>query len=828
MKKNIIVILLIPFLIAILGVVTITSTFNMVDADIASIEWGYRDVEGFKLTNNPDGYLLHAEGVNQRGSEAINNKLKWNVINKYNGEEEHAEIIPDSNGMTHLITKSVGEVIVTCSNEKGNVYRSMTVIIYESGAVLINTDIKLSGSNIDPTLYIGNTDLKDNEEVDSEFKINVTALPNEMMQHLKVIDQSDNFTFDLSTGLLKFNREMAVGKGYLTIGFDDESGVISSTFNFKIVDGINVYTYSDLKYIEENSKVAVLRKSFESVENTFRLNTDGKIMMDNGNPVYKANNVECFGNVNLETSKVKFVKEDLYHFNSTYNCEFIKQWNAQIARLGSKNTISDELYVGLHLTKDLYGNGYTINFHNLTYPTGGSEIVLEDDSVLFVPEVAKDDIFKGPLPFYSLGDHNGMTLIEALGQDNCGILLDGDGITLNDVAVKNCDFGSFYDILNTVGTVIEVMGDDITIKNSHVQNGKQVIRSFSNMNLNIDNCLLEYAKCFLVFTGCNEYIGLNTNRTMDYYNTDGTKSRYTLADYLKAYSMGDNIVNQFLEGNYTNKELMRESLVTMQKGLNNAEHLPEEFKATMTIKDTMFYHASVAAIGSEILFNGPYLYSQIPSKVSELLGLLPTQDGLKIADIKTSNISGISYRSRVDVKGNCKFYNFQTIDLDHNTVDGLDISGLINENITKMVASMGEQYAVEVNIDKFFPIKDYLFRKASPANQIHRADGKQYINVVAAWYGGGTNNNIINFDESNYKSLLGKELEIDLLDSYLDLKNTGNMITYYKNMMLKAVTVVIGTEPFKFRCVRDVDDDDRDLFGKMPNIQELMKNARSE
>ena len=827
MKKNIIVILLIPFLIAILGVVTITSTFNLVDADIAAIEWGYRDVEGFKLTNSANGYVLHAEGVNQRGSEAINNSLKWSVINKNEGEEEHAEI-KVVNNQTYLVTKSAGEVIVTCSNEKGSVYRSMTVLIYETGAVLINTDIKASGSNIDPYIYIGNTDLKEGMEVDAEFKLNVTVLPNEMMKHLKVVSQTDNFTYDISTGIIKFNREIMPGEATLELGFDDESGIISSTFKFKIVDGINVYTYSDLKYISENAKVAVLRKSFESLENTYKLNAEGKITIVDDNPVYKANNVECFGDVDLKTSKVTFTKDTLYHYSTTYNNRFIEQWNKQIAQLGSKNTISDQLYVGLRLQNDLYGNGYTINFHNLTYPSGGSEIVLEDDTVLFVPEPAKEDIFKGPLPFYSLGDHNGMTLIEALGQDNCGLLIDGDGILVDDVTVKNCDFGSFFDILNYVGTVIEVMGDNITIKNSRVQNGKNVIRSFSNMDLMIDNCLLQYAKCFLVMTGCNEFVDLNTNRTMDYYNTDGTMKRYTLNDYLKPYSMGDNLVNQFLEGTFTSKELMRTSLLKLQEGLNNADHLPTEFKSTMTIKDTMFYYASVSSIGSEVLFNGPYLYSQIPSKVSELLGLLPTQDGIKISEIKTNNISGISYRSKVDVVGKCKFYNFQTIDLDHNTVDGLDISGLINENITKMAASIGEQYAVEVNIDKFFPIKDYLYTKASPSRLITRADGKQYINVIAAWYGGGTNNNEINFDAELVKSM-GQEMEIDLLDTYLNLTNTGSMITYYKNMMMKAVTVVIGTEPFKFRCAKenylwDLDENKP----QTPNVQELMKNARSE
>ena len=119
MKRNIIIILLIPFLIAILGVVTMSTTYNMVDADIVSIEWGYRDVEGFKLEKDTLRYILHAEGVNQRGTKAANNKLTWSVTNKNKNEEEHATI-EMKNGMSYLNTKSTGEVYITCQNEKGN------------------------------------------------------------------------------------------------------------------------------------------------------------------------------------------------------------------------------------------------------------------------------------------------------------------------------------------------------------------------------------------------------------------------------------------------------------------------------------------------------------------------------------------------------------------------------------------------------------------------------------------------------------------------------------------------------------------------------------
>ena len=63
-KKNLIVLLLIPFLIALLGVVTINTTFNMIDNDILSIKWDYDDMEGFQLSDTL--YELKATGVNQK------------------------------------------------------------------------------------------------------------------------------------------------------------------------------------------------------------------------------------------------------------------------------------------------------------------------------------------------------------------------------------------------------------------------------------------------------------------------------------------------------------------------------------------------------------------------------------------------------------------------------------------------------------------------------------------------------------------------------------------------------------------------------------------
>ena len=44
--------------------------------------------------------------------------------------------------------------------------------------------------------------------------------------------------------------------------------------------------------------------------------------------------------------------------------------------------------------------------------------------------------------------------------------VDGDNIRVNDVNLKNCDFGDRMANLDTVGTVMEIYGDNVAVTNS--------------------------------------------------------------------------------------------------------------------------------------------------------------------------------------------------------------------------------------------------------------------------------------------------------------------------------------------------------------------------
>ena len=279
---------------------------------------------------------------------------------------------------------------------------------------------------------------------------------------------------------------------------------------------------------------------------------------------------------------------------------------------------------------------------------------------------------------------------------------------------------------------------------------------------------------------------------------------------------GDKLLNKYILSNFDSKEAMKTSLLSMQDAFNNEKVIKDVYKGSMTINDCYFYRSGIASIALETMFNGPFLNAAIPSEVSMILGTLQTQDGKPLDGFKATNVAGVSYPVTVDITGNTRFY-------DYKDVNDVDIEGLINENISAFAASVDPDLAqkVDINIDKIFPIKEYLTKAAGKNGDLLAKDGKTYINIPIAYYGGGLNLSKVTFTDSSMNDNMGNKLTIDLLDSYLSLEK-GSGMTLFKNMMLKAVTVVTGYEPFYFECVKG----NGYLYGETPNVSDLIQNAK--
>ena len=482
------------------------------------------------------------------------------------------------------------------------------------------------------------------------------------------------------------------------------------------------------------------------------------------------------------------------------------------------------MLAGIRVQKDFYGNGYTINLHNLTFPSSTMDVVDSNGNKTTIPALSKDDLYRGPLPFYSLGEHDNMPLIEAFGQDNVGMYVDGSDILVNDVNLKNCDFGNLMSNLDYVGTVLETNGNNITIKNSRLSNGKQVVRSFSSTNVSIVNSMLSNARNFLLTIGSNDYIKADLLKEYEFTLLNGEKITSTINNYLMKSNAGDDTLNAFVIGSFTDKEKMRKAILDIQNALNDESLIKDIYKGSMNIKDTMFYRSGIASIGMDTMFNGPFLESSTPSVVNMLL------TGLNVPYIP-NHVGGMSYPVELNITGKTKFY-------DYKEWNNLDITGLINENISSFVDDAKEMFGVtdadigDISIDTIFPIKSFL--KSSVVTTTS-SDGKVYVNIPIAYYGGGANLSKVTFDTEDLKYDSCKLTVVDLLDKYLSLKgiDPSNVnldkldLAVIKNVMLKCVTIVTGYEPFKFISVNKQGY----LFDegpRAPQALELIKNAQGE
>lgn len=799
-KKNLIILLLIPFVISFLSIVTVNMTFNTFNSDISSIEWDYSDIEAFKIQSTK--YLLQARGVStSQTALAPGNNLVWTVENKDSSITEPLAEITQENSSYYLKALKEGEVIITCSNEKGNVFKKMTGVLYDTGVIIVQPKILSSQTNIDQDIYYGEYDLNNKEKVPAKIEFGLTCFPNNLLESLEIVDISNNIS--VAQNNLDLTVSMTGDLSSLDASFTVRSNIYTtvrpSTYKFKIVeDGVNVYNYDQLLECTNRSKtgeIVVLRKSF----------VDQKTMLSTNQ-----NNVTMFGGSKKDDYDFK---KDVYYFETTYNKEFIRQWNSFAYTNKNYSDVKTTLAAALRIQKDFYGNGYTLNFHNLIYPTQTQTI-----EGITIPVLAPNDIYRGALPYYSLGDPNGLPIVTVYGQDNVGMLIDADNVKVNDVVVLNANTPSSLRFLETVGTVVEVNADNITIENSRISNGRNTLRSFSALNLTLKNSLLSTSLNFLISTGSNEYLKIDENTNHKFTTYSGQTKTANIGTYLnKNYvNTGDEVLNTYLKGTYTDSNLMRKSLEEIQTALDYGnDKISSIYKGSMVVDDVYFYNSGISAICMENQFNGPFLYTASPSEILNKFSFADSFVGKTLIPYTPTNISGISYPVSVEITGKTKFY-------DYKVASDIDLNGLLDENISTMLQEVtGEE--VNFDIDRIFPLKSMLTDNASKNSCIYRYEDENYINVPVAYYGGGINLSTVTYTGELYGDLF-KDLEIDLLENYLSYQSGTSQTNQLMSMMLKSVTVCIGFEPFKFICVNN----DGYLFNESPNINDLIANAKGE
>jgi hypothetical protein len=794
-KKTLVFLLLTPFLAGILTYVSITVLKNTIGVDISDIRWDYGENEGFQLANAP--YTLKATAVYDPSVKlASGNDLVWKVANSDDDSTAHAEIAMGEDGSFNLKTLSLGSIEVTCQNEKGTRSKHFNADIYDQGYIRINPKAASSGRSSSSTRRFGQYDMAYDSLSGPLTPVNAT-IPLDIQASYEGVDaiyllesHTDNVSYE--NGVVTI---LAGGDSQVVFALQDHP-YIQKSFAFSAIEGAyNVYTYDDLlkgtNYSAEGETLC-LQKNFDSLENTY----------EKTNGVYQNqllhDDTRLFGHYDFKKQSADFSK-DYYSFPTTYSHAFIDTYNK-----AQGTSLSIAVKAGLHVQKSFYGNGFLINEHELCYPTHG----VVDPSGLITPDSEKD-YFQGPLPFLSIGAPNA-PIIEAYGQDNCGVYLDGDGITLDDIQLRNCNntIDNLYD-LSYVGTIIDVEGKNNTISHANLSYGRSIVRAYSTDGLILSHDLLSTSREFLMHIGSNTIRTPNTHQNVEIpYGSTTIKS--TFADFYDALDGkeqdADGILTNFTM-NGAGSNGVSGSLTTLnaiQSYLDDTsaylDHGAPVFESEITLDSVYFHQSGLFSIALDSAFNGAYLYNGLPSIISTKL---PSSMNL----VTPEKAGGTSAPVKVIVKGDSRFYDWK----DTATVDA---SALIANNLTA--------YSSTLTIDSFFPMKPLLKDEASAKKMIYTSENKDYLNTMVAYYGGGANLSTIVDQRTSPKDPFGENLEVSFLKAALEGKYLAD--NNYVKILARCVNLATGFHPFNFICNPPVGSSTPAYFGETPSFEDLRKS----
>lgn len=824
-KKNnkvLYILLVIPFVIGLITFVSVKALENTVKADISGIRWDYKDNEAFKVSENP--YLLEAEPiVNEGVILADGNNLIWKAEN-YDTADTNTYARIENNGEDfYLYAMAEGKVKITCQNERGTKNKSFIADIFENGALIINPVIQGSNESVYKTRNYGEYNLKYTEvKKDSYTKVNSYIDISTQVYAYDGVDQSVSVKEKTDNIEYSDNRILIKGSGEASLTLQSTiDPTIQNTFSFNIVDeGVNVYSYNDLLMctnFSTSGEVAVMQVNLESLDNTLIKETNkagGNIYKDE----YLHENTKLFGNFDLKTQEFNFANE-LVEVPTTYNSEFIDQYNKQ-----NNANLTKNFRVGINVKKSFVGNGFTINMHELAYPVHGK---VDVNKKIRVPDYEKDYFF-GPLPYVIIGkeDEYHLPIVKAYGQDNAGMYINGDNITLDDIKLRNTnELNEMYDLLYT-GSVIDVQGKNNTIKNSVVSNGRTIVRAYNADNLNIDNCILKNSGEFIVKAGSNRINRPDESKGV-YISTRGDNSIKVEGNFDEVFNTPytentnsvDYIYNQALFKSTIDSRQAQSALKQVQEYLDNTTGIKNadgsvNYDQTITINDTLFNNSAMFSIGLETSFNGLYLYNGTPSDVKKIFTYIPEQ-----MNVLPDNIGGTSYPVKINLTGKTKFYDWKDI-------SKIDIQFLIEQNFSAILSSIIED--VELQIDQYFPVKPLLYDYIKSRRYIYTTTddtGKQveYINTPIAYYGGGLNLSTVDTSMLNSEVKdLSRDIETDFVEAVLEKKYANDEF----NMLLsQCVISAIGVNPFKFVTNSTVTAGQTPLFfGEVPQFSDIYNN----
>jgi len=563
---------------------------------------------------------------------------------------------------------------------------------------------------------------------------------------LGIIESSKTYGLErrFVLGANTYSEGMAINDSYqLAIKASDASGEVSNVDNSKVKW---VSSDTSVATISDNGVVTVINDgvvtiTVESVYNTV-LNSNVKSSFEITCSKNGMNVKNYDGLVYANENGYEIILMGNIMLADGISSSNYKNYLLNVATKQMDTTADKAYYIGngkadeakirycLEFKEDVYGNGYYIDGDNITRSV--------DDY--------NYSVFNGPLNLVALAyDNSSNSNAKIKAQDNIVFLVKKDGISLNNIELKGCSDSSIIETgqanlgkLDNVGTVLEIVGDNINLNYSRVNNGRTVVRIYGSeyesdsskvvnnpdeykIEVSISNCILSYAREFILKVGSNQLL-----RNESVYGD-------TLSLPSQNASKYEHAAPYFKKGNGDNY------LTTSEKD----DYFIDNYLMTdITLKDSVFYGAGLFCVGFESQFAGLVLHGY-------------DYGSYKFSQMGWGSVAGTSYPARIKMQGDVRFYDWKEV----NKVD----SSTLIEGDSSILETVGLDLNVSNLLNKY--------NDENPSNIIYRYQGNDYVNGAVVFYGGGKNYSWIDTSEvnSDFNSLYSSEIPLNYFGDRVNL-----------------------------------------------------------
>lgn len=604
----------------------------------------------------------------------------------------------------------------------------------------------------------------------SNVTINDELIALKEVEDINIIKGDLNITFDYS--LNKYKVEILSNED-IEIEFINKNN-LKYTYKAEVVDdSYFINSYFDLVYLTNHksnkyNSPLIMNTSLDSASSSFTYNPSTNIYeeINSIKPLLLTKNekelLESLNNNNNNSNNIYsyFYKEvDLSrifnNFSSSLNYKendnssifYIEYLSINIndinnddyrfldriyaSKINNNNTNSSNnnlnyyksIKVGINLSSSLYGNGYMINFNDLTFPSGTINYV---NNTSLTDISSFNDCFKGPLKVVGIlnefkninnkYDKNIDILLSSLYKykdDNISILINNiNNIILDNIIIKGCNNKTSLNEYRYIGNLIGIYNSkNIILKDLSLSNSRNIIYQSSSSNIELTNSLL-----------MNSYDNL---------------IKLTSSSYKAFLSFEDSLNYEFINDDSDNN-------------IDNTSNIDND----LTIENNIFYSSGFASIFIDNHLNGPILYN---SSFNDYFSFsLP--------------LGGVSKGSKVNIKGSNYFYDFKRL-------DELNISSIFesdNSSFSNIISSLNISSLLNNEFNKE-ENKVYLF-----------GENNEYISTPIISLGGGNNFSKVDISSSSltplspFKGEDGVKVEEDSI-FYMIFGNGSFKFYLYKN-----------------------------------------------